>query len=191
MLTGRNCLRNKTATGMRGWASLAPIFALAVLLAWLLSSEEALSYFQSPTSPLPKETAIPTQMPTSTEIERTPSPPPPPDEIAPTRDMLGPTAETFTPTSPTSEAPSVLTATARPTEEQAVPTPASTEAVPTPAMEGSTQATEPMSDELSGKRGAPIWPWGVLGIFSIGAIATGVYLLRREVPGQDGRNQEP
>jgi hypothetical protein len=188
MLTGTDCLRNKIARKRRVLASLAPLFMLALLLAWMLSSEEALSYFQSPTSPPSEETPLPTEVLPPTEAGPTMTPSPG-EEVASPTEMPLPTEERSAPASSTPEAPSTVMVTSPPVEELAKPSPSSTKAVLPPVLEGPVQATEPSAVEPSEAGGAPLWPWGLLGVFSLGAMAAGVFLLRREVPGQDEENQ--
>lgn len=79
-------LRVKIIQEIRALASLAPIFALALLLAWLLSGEAAISFFESPTSPPPKasaptETPVPPATATSEEVPPTPTPTASPTEL--------------------------------------------------------------------------------------------------------------
>jgi outer membrane biosynthesis protein TonB len=189
MLTEKACLWSKIVRKTRGLASLVPIFALALLLAGLLSSEKALSYFQSPTSPLPttEEVPPPTEMPSPTVAG--PKASPPPTEEAPSADTPPPTQVRPTPTSPPPEAPPTLTATVPTDEEPDKPTPSSTQAALLPAVKVAARPTAPAATEIPAGHGLRLWPWILLGVFSIGAIAVGVFLLQREASAQQEREE--
>ena len=148
MRTGRVCLWNRITREARTSVSLAPLFALALFLTLLLSSGKALSFFQSPTSPLPPtETLLPTEVkPTVSPTPQEPALPimPPPTEVV----------EELTPT---------------PTEVVVV----------MPAVQAGG-ATALSSEAPPSKGGVSLWPWILLGVCSLGAIAAGVFLLRRE-----------
>jgi hypothetical protein len=185
MPSGTNCSRTGVACKARGWASLVVMLMLALILAWVFPSDKAFSYFQSPISPLPGQIALPTGMPSPTRAEPTSSPPPPTVESTPTGDTIG----MNTPAPPASQAPSTQTAVAPAVEEQTIPSPTLVETVSTPDATGPAQIAEPIPDESPAEGGAPLWPWIVLGVFSVGAMAAGVYLLRREAPDQDVKTQ--
>ena len=149
MRTRRAHLWSKITQEMRALASLTPLFALALLLAWMLSGGRAFSFFQSPTSPPPPtETPLPTEAPTPTEA-----------------------VPTLTPTVP-------------PTEVLVTLTPPLTEAVQMPAVQA-VRPTAPPAELPSSRGTISLWPWVLLGLLSLGAIAVGVYLLRREVPSEE------
>jgi len=139
-----------------GLTTLASLFALALILTWLLSSGPALSFFQSPTSPLaPTETPRPTRVPTEAKPSSTPTP-----------QVSAPTA----------------TPTASPTEmEELAPTP--TIVVVSPTVQAA-QPTAAPPEHPSSAGGVTLWPWILLGLVSIGAIVGGVFLLRREAPAE-------
>jgi len=161
MHTRRACLWSKITREMRALASLAPLFVLALFLAWLLSAGRALSFFQSPTSPIPPtEAPLPTETLTPTEVRPT---------ATPTPQKAGPT----------------LTPTVPPTEMVAKPTPPPTEVVLMPAVQAAPATVLPA--ELPPSKGAiSLWLWALLGLLSLGAIAAGVFLLRREAPAGEG-----
>ncbi len=159
MHTRRACLWSKITREVRALASLAPLFTLALLLAWLLSAGRAFSFFQSPTSP-PPEVLPPTEMPTPTEVRPTATPPP-------TRAL-----PTLIPTVP-------------PIEMVAEPTLSPTQVVMMPAVQAVHPTALPV-ESLPSKEAISLWPWVLLGLLSVGAIATGVFLLRREAPSEEG-----
>jgi len=172
MHTSRACLGSKITRGTRALASLAPLFVLALLLAWLLSAETALSFFQSPTlPPPPTETPLPTETPTSAEVRPTATP------------TLQEARPTWTPTPPPTEA--LTPPTPPPTEVVATPTLAPTEVVLMPTAQAA-QPTVPPTEIPPPKGAISLWPWVLLGLLSLGAIAAGVFLLQREALSGEG-----
>ena len=102
MHIGRACLWHKITREMRGLASLAPLFALALLLAWLMSAGTTLAFSQSPTSPPPITEVPPTFTPTA-----------PPTEVLvatripqPTKMILMPVVQSGPEATPHTESPS-------------------------------------------------------------------------------------
>jgi len=185
MLTVKACLRSDLARKMRGLASLVPILVLAILLASLLPSQRVLSLFQSPTSPLPttEAEAPPTEVPLSTAV--TPVESPPPGGEVPLAETPPPTEIRPTAASPAEQAPPTLTAAVPSSEGTEEPTPSSTQVALLPAVEVAARPTDPAAAELPERDSPRLWPWILLGAFSIGAIAAGVFLLQREVPAQE------
>lgn len=148
-------LGSKIAQEMRSLASLAPLFALALLLAWILSGGRAFSSFQSPISPPPlAETPPPTEAPAPTAT---------------------PTPRGSVPTS---------TLTSPPTEVLVTPAPLPTKAVQMPAVQAA-RPTAPPTEPPPSRGAISLWPWVLLGLLSLGAIGVGVYLLRREAPTEE------
>ena len=170
MCSRRACLEGKIIREMRALSSLTPLFAVALLLAWLLSGGRVFSFFQSPTSPVPPtQTPLPTQAPTETEVRptSTATPSEAPHTLMPTVPPTSPPAEeTLTPTVPPTSPPAEETL--------------------TPAAEVTAHPTV-MATELPPSRGVmSLWPWVLLGLLSLGAITAGVFLLRREAPPDEG-----
>jgi hypothetical protein len=170
MHTGRACLWSKITREMRALGSMVPLFALALLLAWLLSAGRALSFFQSPTtSPLPPtEVPLPTETPVPTEVRPTA----PPAEVRPT--------------APPTEALSVLTPAVPPVEMVAEPTLSATKVVLMPTVQAARPTALPTTELPPSKGVISLWPWILLGFLSLGAISAGVFLLRREAPASEG-----
>jgi cobalamin biosynthesis Mg chelatase CobN len=184
MPNGRAYAWRKISQRMRVLASLAPLFALALVLAWLLSSETALSFFESPASPLPPTEAGPSPTGTPVLTEAGPTPTPPSPETLPTSTSVQPPAEEAT--TPTSLPPEETPADTTPSsEEQREPTSQPTEAAFIPAVGAASHATPSSTGEASANASAPVWPWVLLGILSVGAMAAGVFLLRREPVSED------
>lgn len=156
MRTGRVCLWSRITREVRTSVSLVPLFVLALFLTLLLPSGNALSFFQSPNSPIPPiETLLP--------LELSPTVSPTPQESA----------------APTTLSPTEVVDTLIPTPTEVV--------VVMPAVQVGG-ATALISEVPPLKGGTSLWPWMLLGFFSLGAIAAGVFLVRREPP--DGEDKE-
>ena len=112
MCSRRACLEGKIIREMRALSSLTPLFAVALLLAWLLSGGRVFSFFQSPTSPVPPtQTPLPTQAPTETEVRptSTATPSEAPHTLMPTVPPTSPPAEeTLTPAAEVTAHPTVM-----------------------------------------------------------------------------------
>jgi len=170
MLSRRVSLWTMVIREMRGVASLGHVFAVALLLAWLLSGGRAFSLFQSPTEPpTPTETPEPTQPATKTEVmpTSTPLPSEAPPTATPPVPSPSPTAEfTATPAAPPTSRPA--------------------EATLTPTVEGPAPPTVTSAEVPPSEGAMSLWPWMFLGLSSLAAIAAGVFLLRREAYRQEG-----
>jgi len=178
MPTGSARVWTKIPRERRVLVTLAPLFALALVLAWLLSSETVFSLFQSPTSPLPptEEAPLPTETSTPTDMRPTPTSPPPE------------TPPTLTPTVPPPQ--EVAEPTVSPTERVTEPTASPTEAAFTPAVEVAAHPPVSSTAETPAKGGLAVWPWVLLGFLSVGAMAAGVFLLRREPRAEDEEGRD-